>query len=342
MNKSTSSYPSLRSGESDLGDFMREIWAARGFVFAGLTLGAVCALAFCILAVPYYRAEMIVAPASPMESAVRPSAQASYTGQVSGETLQRTAENFERFQAVAKGAALSSLLLRSEALMRGLEQDRAFSFLSPQSQAWTPERLAEYIDQRVQFAPVGETALRAMRYEHPDPVFAVEFLKRIAALSDGLIRHTVRNDVNERIDYLQMEFAKNLNPDHRRALTDLLMEQERLRMMVSIDQPYAAAIVESAYASSAPRWPDAMLVFPAFMAVGALVGFILFSALYRQESSEENIEQDEFAYENPDVQRAKDRLRSMRKWHAPAGENSNERPLTGGRKKPFSSSDAAE
>lgn len=48
-------------------------------------------------------------------------------------------------------------------------------------------------------------------------------------------------------------------------------------MLVSIDQPYAAAIVVPATASAKATWPDAALVYTGFAAIGAFLGFIVFS-----------------------------------------------------------------
>jgi hypothetical protein len=318
-------------GEGDLGEFLREIWAARFFMAVGLVLGLAAAVLFLFVAVPHYRAEMTVAPAAPMQSVQKISEGLSYTGQNVTAAENKQDQNFQQFQAVARGATLSTLLLRNSAMEMGLNADRSFRF-GAQAQAWSPESLAEYIARNVKFLPVGETDLRVMRYMHPDPVFAKEFLRRIAALADGLIRHDVRTAANERIAYLQNELSKNLNPEHRRALTDLLMEQERLRVMVSIDQPYAAVVVEDAFSSSRARWPDAMLVFPAFMAAGAFIGFVVFSVRL-------SARQKRLATQEPSQHHVP---HSMRGWADMHSQNSNERPLTGGGQKPFSSSDAAE
>lgn len=334
MDKNFSHHKLYKGAEGDLGDLLREVWAARGFIFAGLALGAVLALGFGFFSVPQYKVEMILAPAQPMEVIENQNTARAYTGVLLSEPQKQAAQNFDRFQSVAKGAAVAELLLRSAPLMQGVNADRAFRFEGSQD-VNTPAQLAEYIEQHVRFAPVGETSLRAMRYSHPDPVFAVEFLNRIVAFTDGTIRHSIRNDVNERIAYLQNELSKNINPEHRRALTDLLMEQERLRMMVSIDQPYAASIVEDAFASSAPRWPDYSMILAIGVVIGAVLGFLVHSSQNVSRSIE--IHSSEPAYDETWVQ-----SQSMRSWHKQESENTNERPLTGAQKKPPSASDAAE
>lgn len=262
-------------GERSFADLLSDLWHGRFHVFLGLSAGVLSAFLLLALAVPHGGAHMAIAPALPIDLAVSARLPANGANGMAG-TESLAERNFERFQTVAGGAAASSLLLRNESLARGLSQDRAFRF-SGTEKTWTPAKLAEYINRRVIFEPVGETALRRVRYMHPDPEFAAFFLQRLHAVSDGLIRHNARREVNGRIDYLRGELEKTRNPDHRRALADLLMEQERLRMLVSIDQPYAAAVVEPAFAAPSLRWPDALFVFAAFAGAGALAGFAVFS-----------------------------------------------------------------
>ena len=259
--------------EETLSDFFREIWAARVFVSFGLFCGALIALGFMALAVPHQGAKMVLAPASPMNMAAALPA---------GEKRAVAATNitndmsFTRFEASYKGSAVAGLLLRDPEITAGLAQDKAFQF-SKTEESWNPEKLASYIARRVQIDPVGETSLRTFTYLHPDTTFGVMFLQRLHNITDGLIRHGLRKDVNERIAYLNDALSETMNPDHRRAMTDLLMEQERLKMLVSIDQPYAASVVVPAAPAVKALWPDPMLVYSAFIVVGGFLGFVVFS-----------------------------------------------------------------
>ena len=320
--------------EETLADLMREIWAGRSFVLGGLLVGLVCALGFMALAVPHSEAQVVLAPANPMNMS------SAHKGQGNNNDVVLSRENlsFARFEASFKGAAVAGLLLRDPEITAGLQKDRAFQFLRTE-RGWSPEKLAEYISERVVVDPVGETPLRTLSYLHPDQDFAVTFLHRLHHVTDGLIRHGMRKDVNERIAYLNTAIAETMNPDHRRAMTDLLMEQERLKMLVSIDQPYAASVVVPAAHSVKPAWPDAVLVYVSFIAVGAFLGFVVFS-LRKLEAQ--------------DIMAALERVSvKQQDWFFPESGNENEKPeprkpLTGkkakkpSRKKPDTPSEAAE
>ena len=317
--------------EATLADLVKEIWQGRVFVLVGIVIGALCAFAFISLAVPHHRAQAILAPASPMNLSSVTSTQQAYgrpAPQVQGSDA---ADSFTRFEVSYKGPAVAGLLLRDPEITEGLAADKAFKFSQPE-QTWTVEELAEYIEKRVKVDPVGETALRGYSYLHPDKDFAQAFLHRLHNITDGLIRHGMRKEVNERIAYLNVAIGETLNPDNRRVITDLLMEQERLKMLVSIDQPYAASVVVSPSASVKVKWPDAMLVYPALMLVGAFLGFVAFSVWRLQE--------DGFL-KDLEILKVK-----QQPWFFPESGNTNEppreRPLTGKRKKKPKDSDITE
>lgn len=263
--------------EQTLGDVMVELWRAKHFILGGLVVGLIGAAVFVYAALPHYRAAMILSPASPMGALS--SASSSDKESVSGVFAPNEGVMFTRFEAMYKGVSVAGLLLRNERILDGLKRDRGFVF-SAADDEWNAPKLAEYIAQRVVVDPVGETHLRQFYYEHVDADFAAFFVQQIHETTDGLIRYDMRRDVNERIAYLQEAMGEVRNPEHRRGLTDLLMEQERLKMLVSINQAYAASVVEPSAAFSRVYWPHKSLVVAAFGFAGMLIGFVAFSAMH--------------------------------------------------------------
>lgn len=137
--------------EETLADLIKEIWAGRGFVLGGLLVGLVFAFGFMALAVPHSEAQVVLAPANPMNmSSVNKGKGGSGGEQSSQENL-----SFARFEVSFKGAAVAGLLLRDPEITAGLQKDRAFQF-SRTERGWSPEKLAEYISERVVVDPVGE------------------------------------------------------------------------------------------------------------------------------------------------------------------------------------------
>ncbi len=317
------------SREQSFAEVLSEIWRGRWFIAVGFVLGMLSAAVFVWLAVKHVEARMVIAPASPMEAM---QAQGVRAGQ-NGVRSQSSADmNFTRFQSVFRGASVAKLLLRDDMIRGGLENDKAFRFQKDE-RLWDAAKLSEYIARRVHVDPVGESALRVLSYEHENPAFAAVFLRKLHETTDGLIRHAMRKDVNERIAYLQGALGQTLNPEHRRALTDLLMEQERLKMLVSIEQPYAAAVVETAYPMMKFSWPNVPLVLAAFGLSGAFFGFVVFSVRNamrgraRQERRREDDFQDELDLDVP----LTPHQRRIQEWIRRDSLNNNEKPITRGR-----------
>lgn len=269
-----------------LNDLLHYVWRAK---FVWVLMVIVFLVAGFILystARPYYKAELIVGPANPINGAEISSLLGNENLFAIRHLVQRvgvgSSSDFTRFENMYDGPSVASLLLEDDTVRKGLARDYAYESMRDDYEL-SKEWLADYMARRVTLHPVGATPLRKMVYMHPSPEFGQYFLTRIHTLTDALIRQTIRAETIERVQYLQEAVEQTRNPEHRRALTTLLLEQERLRMLVSIDQPYAAAIVEPASASHKPRWPDVFLILPGFMTAGFVLGLMLYG-LFRRRS----------------------------------------------------------
>ncbi len=266
--------------EKTLVDVLRDIWRAKVYVAVLGAAGLVLAGLWMVASTPYYRANMIISPASPMNGAEVSSLLANDNLFALRYLVQRVgvanSSDFLRFESIYNGPSVAAVLLKDPNIEKGLNMDRAFVFSRRQSE-WRPELLAEYVTDNVALEPVGNTSLRRLVYHHPNRKFATYFLGRLHGISDALIRKTIREETEGRITYLKGSVQKTSNPEHRRALTSLLLEQERLRMLVSIDQPYAAAVVEPPSGRVKPSWPDPYFLFSVFAFAGAVAGFVVFS-----------------------------------------------------------------
>ena len=254
----------MQDNEQTLAAAFTGVWRAKIFILIGTLIGV--ALAFTILSVakPHYRAEMIIGPASAMNGAEASSLLADENLFALRYMMQRVgvanSSDFIRFENTVRGPSVAAQILQREDIRKpvlaNLSRDEWFTILPKDPQQWTPEKLANYIEKHVKIEPVAATSLRRMVYYHPNPEFAAVFLDLLHDLADTLIRNNIREEAAGRVEYLKRAIAETKNPEHRRALTTLLLEQERLRMLVSIETPYAAALIEPASSSFKPKWPD--------------------------------------------------------------------------------------
>lgn len=262
--------------EPTLADLLTSLWAAKFHIlfFAGIFL--VIAFFIVLFSTPLYRASMIVAPADGY-------ALGDYASSVSeGEALTipfwrpREADgistDFHRFVYTVKGPAVATILLKDPAVLSGIARDGSFSSTSKK---WSAEELADYLSRKLKIEHLGTTPLRRLSYNHPDPVFAAAFLRKIHLVSDQLIRRDRRRQSESRINYLTGTLQKTVNPDHRKGIANLLMQQEHIQMLANLDEAYAAIVVEPPASSPRPVWPAKAILFAVFALVGGGIGYIV-------------------------------------------------------------------
>lgn len=262
-----------------LSSFLQRLWLHRRPVATGALLGGLLGVLLVVSIRPHYRATMIVAPAVAQETRdtllrFEQGAQIPrYFGMSDPVSLE-----FTRFEQILREGTVAGILSRYDGVLEKIGQDRVFRV--GRDLPLRKENLTEYLNRRVTIAPLGVTTSRRISYEHPNPEFAVQLLKHLHRIADTTIRHRAIAETGERISWLQKELTQSRNPDHRAALADLLMVQERRRMLASMDHAFAAEMVESPSVSPRPVWPQRSVVMLVTILVGALAGF-LFAVMRR-------------------------------------------------------------
>jgi len=260
--------------EPTLADILTSFWKARVHVLIGMFCALCLAGLFILCSTPLYRATMIVAPADGY-------ALGDYASSVSdGNSLEipfwrpkdqeGVSTDFYRFVYTVEGTSVASILLKDESVLAGIARDG--SWLNS-AKEWTPEELSDYLDKHLKVEHLGTTPLRRLSYDHPDPEFAAAFLRKVHLVADQLIRRDRRRQSENRIAYLEDVLQKTVNPDHRKGITNLLMQQEHIRMLANLDEAYAAIIVEPPASTPRPVWPDKKIVFALFALVGMIGGY---------------------------------------------------------------------
>lgn len=266
--------------EPTLSDVLKSAWRAKFYILSAGIIAALVAAAYISLSTPRYRAEMIIAPADgyalgdyASSASVDRSIALPFWRPMEPEGIST---DYYRFVYTVREPSVASILLKDKAVIAGVAQDdKDLHDLS--ADRWTPALLSAYLTRQVRAEPVGATALRRLSYTHPDPAFAEAVLRKLHLVADQMIRRDRRRDSQARIDYLQTMLAKTNQPDHRKGITNLLMQQEHIQMLANLDEPYAAIVVEPPTASARPVWPRPVLIFPAAIMAGMVMGFGVWS-----------------------------------------------------------------
>ncbi len=274
--------------EPTLGDLLKDLWQAKLFLIFGGVLGLILAVGFLTTAIPHYRASMLIAPA---ERAAGPDIKAllpdnsSFAVQYLVNTMgSQDSNDFIRFEHMLRGISVATRLLGDKIIVEGIQSAGNFGFQKNEMKIDTPEKILAHLMQEVSIEPVGTTPLRRLVYKHPDKEFANYLLRRLQETADEIISAEIRNKTHSRTVYLEEALLTTDHPDHRRALTSLLMEQEHVRMILAMGEPFAAIIAEPPTAGIKPYWPRISIVLPIFILGGMFVFYVLYS-LRRTEKS---------------------------------------------------------
>jgi len=140
------------------------------------------------------------------------------------------------------------------------------------------ERVARTLRDRLVIDMVRTGPMRRISLRHRDRATALELLRRIAAATDAHLRAEASRRSVAQIAHIKARLASVTVTEHRRALSDLLSDQERVAMMIEVDLPFAADVIQAPTASALPDWPNPALVTPLAGLVGLLAGAFALSA----------------------------------------------------------------
>lgn len=263
--------------EPTLADLLRDFWRARIYLVIGAAAGVACAAAFLALAVPQYRAAMLVAPTTrsgtPDISALFPDNASFAMEYVLQSFGPGDSSDFMRFETILREPSVAARLLADPDIKAGINRARRYRPDNPAID--TPAKMAVWLQKNVSVEPVGQTRLKRIAAMHPDAAFAVYLLQRLYGVTDGLIRAELEDKTQRRIEYLEHEIDAASHPDHRRVLTKLLMDQEQIKMIMAVGEPFAAQMAEPPAAGAKPAWPRKSLILPAFAFAGMFAAYFL-------------------------------------------------------------------
>ncbi len=266
--------------EISLKELLHRFWQARVYILIGVSLCLAASFIFIISVTPKYKATMIVAPADGY-------ALGDYASKVQYDRIaalpfwrpkdqEGASTDFYRFIHTLRGPSASVILMKDSNVLSGINK-------TLKKDIKTSEELAVYLEKTLRVDPLGATPLRKMSYHHPNPEFATALLRKIHLVADQMIRRDRRHQSQSRIDYLENSLAKTVNPDHRKGITNLLMQQEHIKMLANLDEAYAAIVVEPASSSPKPTWPNKPLIFFISCALGFFFGFLAWSLSRKNE-----------------------------------------------------------
>lgn len=285
--------------------FVRMLWEGWPTLLGGAMLGVAVSVTALWLVVPQYTAVMVIGPTARVGAAAmgarlpvligREAAAAASEPGPGDEILS----DFARYLQLFTSIPVAERLMADPMLLRGLFPDRWDAEVG----AWRPapgllagakrlflgivgrtdwvepdaERVASALQDRLVMDMVGSGPMRRLRLRHADRAMALRILGAAAQATDAHLRAEASRRSAAQIAHVRARLSGITVAEHRRALADLLSEQERIAMMIEVDLPLAADAIEPPAAAQRPDWPNPLRVVPVATLVGLVAGAVVVS-----------------------------------------------------------------
>ncbi len=135
--------------------------------------------------------------------------------------------------------------------------------------------LARFLRSKIQVQQIGNTPLRRIVYRHSDPDFARLLLNRLYATTERQLRTIAVTGNARMIEEYERMARLTTDLEHKRALWATLTGHEQFAMMMNVDFPLAADLMEAASCDVLPDNPDPAIVLPIAFVAGLVLGLVL-------------------------------------------------------------------
>lgn len=265
----------------DLRHLVAALWRGKWVIVAFALVGFALGVKALHEHTPVYKARMVVSPSLSTDTTISggggmPGGQLGALAGLAGLSLgsQAQATTFDRLKEAFKSLELAQALDRKYGLFKRIYgagfDEQTQTWIRPQGwrfeldqkiaaflrqPTWSPpnmESLANYLGGALQVSELKDSPFIEIVVQDRDPEFALNLLKIAYAEADQLLRDQDRREVNQRRSYLEERLARTSLSDMRQVLLGLLAQEERSAMLLESNLPYAARVIEPAYASSQP------------------------------------------------------------------------------------------
>jgi uncharacterized protein involved in exopolysaccharide biosynthesis len=288
--------------EIALMDLVRILLAGWKAILSSLVAALVLAVAVLHVVTFKYRAELKVTPAQTADSGLRAGSSGGLSGLASlaGINLpaDRSAYSFQIFLESITSPMTAARVAQDQRLMIAIfpkewdastkrwMEPRGFSrsaknavktimgFPTKPWEAPDAARLMEYTAEHVDVVRDNKRPVAVLTFTHADPAVARRFLSALHAATDQIIRERSQERTQSNIDYLSAKLRTVEIADHRAALTQVLLEQERTQMLASSKIAFAAEPLGAASTGIWPSEPIPAIVLGAAALAGVLFGCV--------------------------------------------------------------------
>lgn len=283
--------------ELNFSDLFGIIWKRKSMVFGTIFATLFGAIVFLHLTTFQYTAFVKTTPTQPENSAGQIQGLATLAG--IGMSQDAGISPFTLYVNILRSRQVAILLTHDKRIMQTVFADQwdrnAGQWFEPKSMAkslskriksligvptyqWTPpsaELMESYLAENLLASKDINDPIVTLTFRHPDAEFARYFLKRVHESADQLVRARTLERTEKYIEYLSAKLNTITVAEHRQAIVESLISQERTSMMAGSGVNYAAEAIGQVAVSEHPNSPAAMLILFVAMFFGGFASLVL-------------------------------------------------------------------
>ena len=281
--------------EPDVRELLNDMFCQRWRICLAVIMGLLLAIVYLHLARYEYSATLKIVPTSSAGSGL--GSKFGGLASLAGVSLPGDLgnANFDQFVETIYSLDVASVLAKDQNLMQQIFPEqwdlRTKSWQPPQgmvhslirglksllgvpTEQWTPPgsiQLQDYIAKYVTSTDKPKKALTTLEFSHPNRNFAAHFLLALESAADNQLRQRSLERTSVYINYLTQKLETVTVAEHRQALSELLSNQEKVRMVASSTASFAVEIIGEPVTPLKPSSPKPQVVLPAGVILGGLV-----------------------------------------------------------------------
>lgn len=241
---------------------------------------------YLVMATPKYRSEMVVGPPRVTENINPLGGLSALVGGLSGGS---SSPEFYLFEEMLSSRRLADQLARDDELMHVIFKD----YWDESAKSWHPVKglsgwlasvfglynkyypsgalLHEYLKRELVISETKGGVFLRLSLENEDADFASGMLQKIHLVADDLVSEKKRIEQELLVAFLAEKLDDVSRSEQKQSLADLLAQEERTLILLGLDLPYAAIIIDGPTVPDRYSSPNVVKT----LVLGFLLGMVL-------------------------------------------------------------------
>lgn len=267
----------IDSRDADVIEVVRAVWKSRWQILAVTITFSVLALLYSFIATPWYRAQVVIVPAS---DTMATGLAAQFGGLASLAGIRVGDASSVEPIAVLRSRDLATAFIRENDLLPIFFADQ----WDAQGKRWKPEEPEDwpdlrdavtFFDENIRFvAEEAKSGIITVHVEWTDAELAARWANDFVDRVDAEMRNRARREAERNIRYLKNQLSSTEVVALQRSVSDLLQSELQKLMLAEGEGDFAFRVIDHAEIPKYPASPKRLLLVVAATALGMLCALL--------------------------------------------------------------------